>query len=141
MLDYVKKLERWLTMVLVGMMTIVVILSVVSLGWELARDITSPPFALLAVDELLTVFGSFLLVLIGIELLETITAYAAEHEVRAEIILIVAIIALARKIITVDLKALTPGSLLGLAALIAALGVTHHLIKRGRKGAPPTTRV
>lgn len=51
------------------MMTIVLLLATVDLGWLIVQDILSSPMFLLEVEELLDIFGFFLLVLIGIELL------------------------------------------------------------------------
>jgi uncharacterized membrane protein (DUF373 family) len=132
MADYVKRFERLMTSVLIGMMSVVVVLSVADLAWLLIRDMVSPPLALLDVDELLDVFGMFLLVLIGIELLDTLQIYVRERELRAEVILLVAIIALARKIVTLDVKAIPGVSLLGIAAMIVALGFTYSLLRRMR---------
>lgn len=140
MVEYVKKFERLMTVVLIGMMAVVVMLSVADLGWALIQDIVSPPRGLLNVDELLDLFGMFLLVLIGIELLETLQAYVRDREVRAEVIILVAIIALARKIITLDVKATASASLLGIAAMIVALGIAYSIIRRMRRWPrPPQT--
>ena len=54
--------------------------------------------------HLLEYFGYVLLVLIGVELLDTIRAYLQEHVVHVEIVLEVALIAVARKIIILELK-------------------------------------
>jgi len=133
MADFVKKLERVMMAVLMGMMAVVLVLAIADLAWELIKDTLTPPILLLEVDELLGVFGTFLLVLIGIELLETLRAYVAHRELRAEIILLVAIIALARKVIILDVKGLSGSSLLGVAAILVALGVTYHLVRQGGK--------
>ena len=50
------------------MMVVVVLLSTIELGWIIIRDIVTAPVILLEIDELLEIFGFFLLVLIGIEL-------------------------------------------------------------------------
>ena len=72
----------------------------------------------------------FLLVLIGIELIETLKAYVLQNEIRAEVIIIVAIIALARKIITLDLKEVSSGSLIGIAAIMLALSIAYYVIRQ-----------
>jgi uncharacterized membrane protein (DUF373 family) len=132
MVDYVRKFERAMTAILIVMMALVVVESVGGLVWTLFRDvIASPP--ILGVNDLLDVFGEFLLVLIGLELLETLKAYARETIIRAEVILLVAMIALSRKIITLELKYTTPAQLLGIAALLIALAVAYFLIRRTRK--------
>lgn len=136
--DYVKTFERLITTVLIGMMVVVIALAIVDLAWVLIKDLISPPLVLLDVDELLDVFGVFLLVLIGIELLETLKAYLHERVIRAEVIILVATIALARKIIILDMKAVPSVSLLGIAAIIVALGVTYYLIRKTRTSAAAT---
>jgi len=43
--------------------------------------------------------------------------------------LLIALLALARKFIILDIHEITPGYLLGLAAITLALGVTHWLMR------------
>jgi uncharacterized membrane protein (DUF373 family) len=124
---------RWsglVTTVLTVMMSIVVVLSVLGLGRALVVDLMTPPYLLLARDQLFDVFGVFLLVLIGVELLETLRAYEHGREVRAEVIVLVAVIALARKIVTLDVKSISSGTLLGLAATLVALAVAFFCIRK-----------
>lgn len=125
MIDYLKKFERVLFGVLILMLTLVVFLSVVELGWVLIKDIITPPLFILEISELLELFGLFLLVLIGIELLETVKKYYTEGRVDLDVIVSVALIALSRKIITVDPKEYDPLTLIGMAAIILALVVGY----------------
>jgi len=133
MLDVLRKLERVVLVALVFMMGLVVFLSTLELGWILIQDIVTPPVVLLDIDELLDVFGFFLLVLIGIELLETIKAYFVEHVIHAEVVIEVAMIAIARKVIILDVKELPSLTLLGIAAIIITLAVAYWVVKRGIK--------
>ncbi len=137
MVEYVRKFEHLMMVLLMAMMAVVVVLSIVALGSVLVSDLLSPPHVLLDTQELLGVFDAFLLVLIGVELLETLKDYARERELRAEVIILVAVIALARKIITVDLKAVSSTTLLGIAAIVVALGVAYALIRRTHQRTPP----
>ncbi|NUP10134.1 MAG: phosphate-starvation-inducible PsiE family protein [Polyangiaceae bacterium] len=134
--DYVKRFERVVTLVLMAMMAIVVVLAVIDLAWVLARDFLSPPLAFLDIHELLDIFGVFLLVLIGIELLETVYIYIRDHEIRTEVIVLVALIALARKIITLDVKTLPSLSLVGIAAVVLSLALAYVLIRRRSRETP-----
>jgi len=133
MLDVLRKFEQVILVALVLMMSVVVFLSTVELGWIILRDIVTPPVVLLDIDELLDVFGFFLLVLIGIELLETIKTYFVEHVIHAEVVIEVAVIAIARKVIILDVKELPSLTLLGIAAIIITLAVAYWLVKRGIK--------
>jgi uncharacterized membrane protein (DUF373 family) len=75
-------------------------------------------------------FAGVLTVVLGLELLETLRAYFTEHHIRLEVILVVAIIAVGRHVIQVDLEH-TPGTvLLGLSAVILALTLGYFLIKK-----------
>lgn len=75
-------------------------------------------------------FSLFLVLLIGLELLETVKAYFKEDIVHVEYIILVAIIALARKVIVWDFDKYSNEELLGLSTMIVALGVTYFLIKK-----------
>jgi len=71
-----------------------------------------------------------LVLLIGLELLETIKAYLKEDIVHVEFIILVAIIAIARKVIVWDFNKYSFEELLSLAAMIVGLGITYFLIKK-----------
>ncbi|RKG79975.1 phosphate-starvation-inducible E-like protein [Corallococcus exercitus] len=103
------------------MMMVVLALSTLELGWIIVKDIITPPILLLEVDELLEIFGFVLLILIGVELLETIKAYLRDNVVHVEIVLEVALIAIARKVIVLDLSKYDGVSVLAVAGLIVAL--------------------
>ncbi len=130
MLELIKKVERAVTYFLAGLMAIVVVLAVGELAWLIIKDIITPPVLILEIDELLDIFGLFMLVLIGVELLETIKAYIKENVVHAEVVLTVAMIAIARKVIVLDVKDLPSLILMGIAAIILALAVALHLFRR-----------
>ena len=130
MLHLIKRFEKGVILVLVILMSVVLLLSTVELAWIIIKDIMSPPLFLLDIDELLDIFGLFMLVLIGIELLETIAkTYMSDSTNHAQIVMAVAIIAIARKVIILDVKDLSGLALVGIAAIILALSVGYFLIK------------
>jgi uncharacterized membrane protein (DUF373 family) len=130
MLDLLKKFEKAVTATLVALMAVVVLLATIELGWIIVQDIITPPVLLLEIDELLDIFGLFLLVLIGVELLETIKAYLKENVVHFEVVLTVAMIAIARKVITLDVKELQSMTLVGIAAIIVALAAAKYFFRK-----------
>lgn len=133
MLEYLKKFERIIISALIVMMTTVVFLSAVELGWIIIKDIMTPPVFLLEIVELLEIFGLFLLVLIGIELLEMIKIYLEKKVVHVEVVFMVAMIAVGRKVVILDVKELQSLTLIGIAAIILALSLGYYLIKQTRK--------
>ena len=99
-----------------------------------ARNLVADASKIESVAELLPTmqqsFAGILIVVLGLELMETLKTYFTEHHVRVEVILVVAIIAVGRHVIQVDF-AHTPASVdLGLAALIVALVLGYFLVKK-----------
>jgi uncharacterized membrane protein (DUF373 family) len=114
------------------MMAIVVFLATVELAYVLVKDIISPPMFLLNIDELQELFGMFMLVLIGLELFESIQIYHQQRVVRVEIVILVAIIAVARKVIILDYKSLSTLTLLEFGVGILCLSLTYLFLKARR---------
>jgi len=149
----IRLFERTVVVSLVVMMMLVLALATLELGWIIVKDIITPPVLLLEVDELLEVFGFFLLILIGVELLETIKAYLKDNVIHVEIVFEVALIAVARKVIVLDLSKYDGFTVLSIATLIIALAGAFFLWRRARsrakaaapsipesRGVPPTTQ-
>ena len=131
MMPVIKKFQKIVILVLVVLMAVVLLLSTVELAWVIIKDIITPPLFLLEINELLEIFGLFMLVLIGIELLDTIAkTYMDETADHAQIVMAVAIIAISRKVIILDVKDLSGVALVGIAAIILALSIGYYLIKK-----------
>ncbi len=127
-----KTFEKIVVLSLIAMMVLVIALAVIELAWIIIQDLIKPPLLLLEINDLLDIFGFFLLILIGVELLETIKAYLSEHVVHVEIVLEVALVAIARKVIILDVKELPSLTLIGIAAVIVALAAAYYVEKRSR---------
>lgn len=125
--------ERIVVYILIIIMMVIVLLSIIGLIMQMYQDISWQSVSLFSSGRLLDYFGYVLLVLIGMELLDTIRAYLQEHVVHVEIVLEVALIAVARKVIVLEFKDVPPAMLFGIAALIAALATAFYLEKRSRK--------
>ncbi len=131
MFNVLKRYERVVIQILMVMMAIVLGLATIDLGWLIIKDIMEPPFLILSVAQLLDIFGLFMLVLIGIELLETIMkTYLTQGQPQFEVVLSVAIIAIARKVIILDLKETDSRGLIGIALIIVALTTGFFLMKK-----------
>jgi len=119
---------------LIVMMVVTILLATIELGWLIIKDIMTPPIILLEINELLDIFGLFLLVLLGIELVSTLKTYLTENEIHVEVVFAVALIAIGRKVIILDVKEISSLSLLGIAAIIISLSVGYFLVKRAFRG-------
>jgi uncharacterized membrane protein (DUF373 family) len=76
------------------------------------------------------VFSGFLLLLIGIELMQTIVMYLRSHVLHVEVVLTVAIVAIARHTIDLDMEGATPLQLIGIGFLLLALSVGYYFFRR-----------
>jgi uncharacterized membrane protein (DUF373 family) len=132
MFDILKKYEKLMIQILMVLMAIVLGFATLDLGWLIIKDIIQAPI-LLSVEQLLDIFGLFMLVVIGIELLETIMkTYITQGQSHYEVVLSVAIIAIARKVIILDLKEVDSLSLIGIASIIVALTAGYFLMKKSQ---------
>jgi uncharacterized membrane protein (DUF373 family) len=132
MKNLLTKFERFVVMALLVMITIVVFLTTVELAYILIKDIVTPPVVILEIDEILDLFGLFLLVLIGVELLETIKTYFHDQIIRVQVVFLVALMAISRKVIILDANKLSGETLLGIAALIFAFSVGYFFVRHGQ---------
>jgi uncharacterized membrane protein (DUF373 family) len=133
MLRYVDKVERVILMSITVMMVFVLFFSTLRLAYMLVKDLISPPMVMLDIKQLLEVFGLFLLVLIGVELLETMKTFIAERVIRVQVVFMVALIAVARKVIILDIKTFPGLTLIGIGVIVVALSVGYYLITRLHK--------
>ncbi len=114
---------------LIGLMTLTLILSTLHLMTVEYRKIKEHPFLLVDVSALFEVFNLILIIAIGFELIRSLLLIVSSDTVPTVPIIQIAIIAVANKIITLDIKQTDVNTLIGLALLIAALGITHFLLK------------
>lgn len=112
-------------------MTIIVAIAIIELGIILYLDLFDPSDGVifLEIDELFRIFGFFFIILIGFELVETVEMYFKDNVIHAEVVLLVAVIAVSRKVILLDLDKYDPLAIIGLGFIITSLGACYWLIK------------
>src|SRR5215469_7286681 len=115
------------------LLAIVVVLSTVHLGYLIVEEMWRRPRFLIPVQGLLEIFGYFLLVLIGVELLETLKMYLKRDTIQLRVVIEVALIAMARKVITEEVESVSSLTLFGIAALIVTLAIAYYFEQQGRK--------
>lgn len=125
--------QKFTVIALSGMMVVVMLLSTIHLGVLIAQEIWAPPRFLIRVQGLLEIFGYFLLVLIGVELLETLKAYLRKDVIHVRVVLEVALIAMARKVIIEEPNTVSSLTLFGIAALILALAIAFYFERQAKR--------
>jgi uncharacterized membrane protein (DUF373 family) len=78
-----------------------------------------------------TVFGEIMTLLIALEFNHTLqyVVNRAQITIQTKVVLLIALLAAARKVIILDLKEMEVGAMLGLAAIILVLGMTYWLLR------------
>lgn len=112
------------------LMTFVIFWGVGDVVYALYQRLLEPPFMLLDITQILATFGSFLAVLIAIEIFANITLYLTEKKINVKLVLATAIMAIARKVIIFDYDHLEPAYIYATAAVIISLSVTWFVTVR-----------
>ena len=83
--------------------------------------------------------------LIAVELLDTMKAYITENVIHVEVVVLLAIIAIARKVILLDPRRPTEMELIGIGIIIVGLAASYYLIRKAGftigSGIPKTPEV
>ena len=116
-----------------ALLVVVVSVSTLELVWLLYTDVSTGTGLLLNVEEMFELFGFFLLVLIGMELLATLRSYIYERVVHVEVVLEVALIAIAQKVIILNTSREGGLTLFGLAGLLLALAAAIWAVRTVRR--------
>ncbi|MDZ7924913.1 MAG: phosphate-starvation-inducible PsiE family protein [Marinagarivorans sp.] len=121
---------RFAIKILAILMVLVIFWSIADVVYVLYQRLIAPPYFLLAIEDILQVFGAFMLVLIAVEIFINIRLYLGSNIIPVELVIATALMAVARKIIVLDLKLVTSEQIIGLALVTFALGITYWLIKQ-----------
>lgn len=114
--------------VLAVLMVAVILWSVADVVLVLYEKLSAPPVLLLDLSDIFVVFAAFLAVLIAIEIFVNITLYLRDDIIHVRLVIATALMAIARKVIVLDLSTLSPMYLFGIGVIIIALGVTYWLV-------------
>jgi uncharacterized membrane protein (DUF373 family) len=131
--NQISRVQKGVIITLAGMLAFVVVLSTVHLAMLIWEQFWAPPRFLIPVQGLLEIFGYFLLVLIGVELLETLKAYLIKDVIHVRVVIEVALIAMARKVIVEEPNNVSSLTLFGIAALILSLGIAYYFERQGKR--------
>jgi uncharacterized membrane protein (DUF373 family) len=82
---------------------------------------------------LFELFGLVLNVLIALEILANITAYLKKNVTQVELVIVTSLIAVARKIIILDLEKKSSGDLIALAVAVFALSISYAIVHQINK--------
>ena len=114
--------------VLAVLMVFVIIMGVIDVGWTLYQKLISPPKFILTISDMLAAFGAFMAVLIAIEIFVNITIYLKENVIHVKIVMATALMAIARKVIVLDLEKLNAMDVAAIGFVVISMSVGYWLI-------------
>jgi uncharacterized membrane protein (DUF373 family) len=135
-LETIEAIEGVVSKLLSIGMILVTFIAIAHLGYALIEKL------LLTIDRpsndsfnttLFELFGLFLNVLIALEILENITAYLRKHVIQVELVIVTSLIAVARKIIILDLEKKSSSDLIALAVAVFSLSVGYAIVRSMNK--------
>jgi uncharacterized membrane protein (DUF373 family) len=124
----IEKIEVIISKILSLFMVLVILAVLGDLIVFLLRELFTAPYGKFT-TTLFEIFGLFLNILIALEILENITAYLRKHVVQVELVIITSLIAVARKIIILDLNKVSGIDIIGLGVAILALSISYFVIR------------
>lgn len=125
---YLVKSIRIAVRVLAVMMTVLIFLGVIDVGWQIWMKLSTPPLGIVTVQDLLSVFGAFLVVLIAIEIFANITMYLRDDIIHLKLVLATALMAVCRKVIVFDFTQHSPGYVAAVGVVIIGLSIGFWLV-------------
>ncbi|OMH27116.1 phosphate-starvation-inducible PsiE family protein [Motiliproteus sp. MSK22-1] len=111
------------------LMVMVIFWSIADVVYVLYEKLKTPPYFLLDVGDILETFAAFMAVLIAIEIFTNIRLYLGTNIIPVQLVIATALMAVARKVIVLDLKEVTAEHIVGIALVTIALGVSYWLVQ------------
>lgn len=131
------KVAKWTLYLLMGVVILSMLLGSIHLCLVFIQNIQEPdpyPFTL-DVNKLFDIFSFILIIVVGYELFKSITFIIKSDKIPFKAILEIALIAVANKVITLDLYKVGANMLISLGVLLAGIGVAYFLFAKGEKAA------
>lgn len=127
-IEFLTGINRISVRILALIMSAVILWGVADVVYVLYQNLMTPPLFLLEITDILATFGAFMAVLIAIEIFVNITLYLRDDVIHVKIVMATALMAVARKVIILDLKETGWQEVLALAAVLLATSIGYWLV-------------
>jgi len=137
----IDRFEKIIYAVIIVMLLVVLVGAMFELLQLMKKYLFDDSPLVLVSTEVIGLLGAFLLVLIVVELLDTIKAYFKENKIHVEIVILLAIIAVARKVLLLDPGLMSPYEfgfeMMSIGVIILGLTAGYYLVKKAGITAGP----
>ena len=130
MINFLHHVIRWSVKFLSCLMVLVIIWGVIDVVFVIYETMMEEPRFLIGVNEMFSLFSSFMVVLIAIEIFINIRLYLGTTTLPVQLVIATALMAIARKVIVLEVEAVDAAYLAAIGVVIFALGVTYWLLAR-----------
>ena len=132
LLTFYERFEQVVILILTGLIAIVVFFAVWNLGLKIFHAVLSPQnFDPTDYSVFQAIFGAIFTVIIALEFKRSLLVVAQRQEsiVQVRTVILIALLAIVRKVIILDLASTEALQLFALAAAILALGAVYWLVR------------
>ncbi len=130
MRDYLEDFRKVVIFSVIVMIAFITILTLIGLAISLFNILFVDQIHIEDREDFLTFIGNFLIVVIAVELLDTLVLYIRKHKLFPELILLVVLTAVAREVLVTDIAHTDPLLLVGIGIVLIAVAGAYYLIKR-----------
>ena len=130
LISFLHRIIRMAVRIMAVMMVLVIIWGVADVAYVMVQRLIDPPYMLLDVNDIFQLFGAFMVVLIAVEIFINIRLYLGTDALPVQLVVATALMAVARKVIMLDMEKTAPEYLYGIAAAILALGISYWLLSK-----------
>jgi uncharacterized membrane protein (DUF373 family) len=131
LLGLYQRFESIVALILTVVIGLIIVVALVRLGATVVTGLLLGVLDPLEPAIFQSVFGEVLTVLIALEFNHTLQFVVARHQsiIQTKVVLLIALLAIARKFIVLDIDKTPPAELLGLAAITLSLGIVYWLMR------------
>jgi len=130
LISFLHRIIRVAVKVLAVLMVFIIIFSVVAVIFVNYIRLSAPPLFLLGVNDIFQLFGTIMVALIAIEIFVNIRLYLGTDVLPVRLVVATALMAIARKVIILDLDDIEADYVFGIAAIALSFGITYWLLSK-----------
>jgi uncharacterized membrane protein (DUF373 family) len=133
LINFLHKIILYCVKALSILMIIVIVWSLIDVIVVLYEMLVKNRTGLSHLNELLTVMGAFIAVLIAIEIFSNIVFYLKEDTLHTKLVLATALMAISRKVIILDYSTTPPEYVYATGAVVLAVAIAYWLVSQKRE--------
>jgi uncharacterized membrane protein (DUF373 family) len=132
LVKFLKRIVNYGVKFLAVLMTLVILWSVLDVVVALYDQLMAEPFMRFGPEHLFSIFGSFLTVLVGIEIFLNVIIYLTKEMFHVQLVVATALTAVIRKLIVLEYSVVNAPIVYAIAALVFAVAVAFWIVTQNK---------